>query len=194
MLIYNMKILGIDPGSTRTGYGLIEKHGHDLKLIKSGLLKIISRDKNVRLLELSKSFADLLKKQRPDFIAIEKIFFMKNMKTAVEVAQSRGVLLLVATSLNIPIIELSPSEVKLNIAGHGGVNKKLVADMVFKILKIKKTNILDDITDAIAIAIVAAHQTHWLSIMNSKVENRIRAIRSKTLKGNRPSKIDKKNK
>ena len=74
-----IKILGIDPGSTRAGYGLIEKNGHDLKLIKSGLLKISSKDKNVRLLELSKSFSSLLKKTKPDYIAIEKIFFIKNI-------------------------------------------------------------------------------------------------------------------
>jgi len=163
-----MKILGIDPGSTRAGYGLIEKHGRDLKLIKSGLLKITSQDKNARLLELSKSFASLLKKQRPDFMAIEKLFFMKNLKTALEVAQSRGVLLLAATSLKIPIIELSPSEVKLNITGYGSANKKLVADMVFKILKIKKLRVLDDVSDAIAIAIVAANQIRWLLTIDKK--------------------------
>ncbi len=166
--IYNMKILGVDPGSTRAGYGLIEKQGRDLKLIKSGLLKISAQDKNARLLELSKSFASLLKKQKPDFVAIEKLFFMKNLKTALEVAQSRGVLLLIATSLKIPIIELSPSEVKLNITGYGNADKKLVADMVFKILKIEKLKVLDDVSDAIAIAIVAANQIRWLSTIDKK--------------------------
>ena len=177
-----MKILGIDPGSARAGYGLIEKQGRDLKLIKSGLLKISSKDKNMRLLELSKSFSSLLKKQRPDFVAIEKLFFMKNLKTALEVSQSRGVLILTATVQKIPIIELAPSEVKLNIAGLGNANKKLVADMVFKILKIKKLNILDDVSDAIAIAIVAANQIRWLSTIDPAPFADINSARSRRTK------------
>jgi len=162
-----MKILGIDPGSTRAGFGLIEKNGHDLKLLKSGLLKISSKDKNLRLLELSKSFSSLLKKERPNYVAIEKIFFMKNLKTALEVAQSRGVLIMTAVQQRIPIIELSPSEIKLNITGLGNANKKMVADMVFKILKIRKIKMLDDVSDAIATAIVAGNYIKFTGLIRS---------------------------
>jgi len=174
-----MKILGVDPGSTRAGYALIEKNGHVLKLLKSGLLKISSKDKNVRLLELSKSFSSLLKKTKPDYVAIEKIFFMKNIKTGIEVAQACGVLIMTAVSQKIPPMELAPSEVKLNITGLGNADKKLVADMVFKILKIPKRKALDDETDAIAIAIAASNQIKWLSTIDP-VRNRARAARPKS--------------
>ena len=177
-----IKILGIDPGSTRAGYGLIEKNGHDLKLIKSGLLKISSKDKNVRLLELSKSFSSLLKKTKPDYVAIEKIFFMKNIKTGIEVAQARGVLIMTAASRKIPTMELAPSEVKLNITGLGNADKKLVADMVFKILKIPKRKMLDDETDAIAIAIAASNQIKWLSTIDPAPFADINSYRSRQIK------------
>ena len=87
-----MKILGIDPGSTRIGYGLIEKSGGELKFLKDGLLKINSKDKCERLVDLEKSFLALLKKEKPDWAVMEKLYFVKNQKTGLEVAQSRGVL------------------------------------------------------------------------------------------------------
>jgi crossover junction endodeoxyribonuclease RuvC len=154
-----MKILGIDPGSTRVGYGVIKKEKDILRFIDAGLLKISSKDKNQRLVELEKSFSRLLKKEKPDLAVLEKIYFMKNLKTALEVAQSRGILTLLITKYKIPLLEYSPLEIKQWITGHGMADKKAVASMVEKILKINKINQHDDVTDALAIAIVAAqHQ------------------------------------
>ena len=85
-----MKILGVDPGSTRVGYGLIKKEKSKLKFLDSGILKILSKDKGQRLVELEKSFLELLKKEKPDLAVLEKLYFMRNLKTALEVAQSRG--------------------------------------------------------------------------------------------------------
>jgi len=152
-----MLILGIDPGSTRVGYGLIKKEKNDLTLIKSGLLKIKSVDKTQRLWEVEKEFNALLKKNRPDYVVLEKLFFMKNMKTALEVAQSRGVLTLSAVKHKIPILEFSPSEIKINVTGYGRADKKAIAKMVAKILKIPEAKRIDDITDAIATAITGAN-------------------------------------
>lgn len=152
-----MKILGIDPGSTRVGYGLIKKEKGQLKFLKAGLLKISSKNKNQRLLELEKSFSQLLKNEKPDLVALEKIYFMKNLKTAVEVAQSRGVLTFLIIKHKISLLEYSPSEVKLSITGYGLADKKAVAKTVTKILKIKNGKVYDDITDALAIAITAAY-------------------------------------
>ena len=89
-----MIILGLDPGSTRAGYGLIKKDGRKVTFLKAGLLDISSKDKGQRLVELEKSLISLLKSHKPDLVVLERLYFMKNLKTALEVAQARGVLTL----------------------------------------------------------------------------------------------------
>lgn len=156
-----MKILGLDPGSVRVGYGLIKKEKGELQLIKAGLLKILSKDGSQRLLELEKSFSELLKKQNPDLVVLEKIFFMKNLKTAVEVAQSRGVLTLIVAKHKIPLLEFSPTEIKAAATGYGRADKKAVAKMVEKILRIDKIKAVDDVSDALAAAIAGANYQNY---------------------------------
>lgn len=152
-----MKILGIDPGSTRIGYGLIKKEKKGLKFVRAGLLKIsATKTKNQRLLDLEKSFSKLLKKEKPDLVALEKLYFVKNQKTALEVGQSRGILVLTILKNKLPLIEISPSEVKLTVTGDGRASKKAVAKMVGYFLKIDTAKQIDDITDALAIAIAAS--------------------------------------
>ena len=151
-----MKILGIDPGSTRVGYGVINKEGNNLKFLRAGLLKISAKDKNQRLLDLEKSFSQLIKKEKPGLVAIEKLYFVKNLKTALEVGQSRGVLVLIITKNKLPLIEISPSEAKLIVSGDGHASKKAVAKMVGYCLKINTAGQIDDATDALALAIAAA--------------------------------------
>ncbi|NCO15240.1 crossover junction endodeoxyribonuclease RuvC [Candidatus Wolfebacteria bacterium CG18_big_fil_WC_8_21_14_2_50_39_7] len=151
-----MKIIGIDPGSARVGYGVIEKKNNGLRFIRAGLLKISSKDKGKRLLELEKSFSQLLKKEKPDLVVLEKLYFMKNMKTALEVAQSRGVLTLTIIKYKIPLLEYTPLEIKQGVTGYGMADKKSVAKMVNKILKIKKISKYDDMTDALAAAILGS--------------------------------------
>ena len=153
-----MIILGIDPGSSRAGYGLIEKEKSGLKFLKAGLLKVSAKDKNQRLVDLEKSFSDLLKKEKPDLAVLETIYFMKNLKTAVEVAQARGVLTLIIVKHKIPLLECSPLKIKQGVTGYGRADKKAVAKMVSKILKINNPGWLDDVTDALAAAIIGAHQ------------------------------------
>lgn len=154
-----MLILGIDPGSTRVGYGLIKKEKNNLKLIKSGLLRIYSQDKIQRLLEIEKETLSLIKNTKPDLVVLEKIFFMKNLKTALEVSQSRGVLTLIIAKHKIPLLELAPSEIKMAVAGYGQADKKAVARMVAASLKLKIQDIKgpDDVTDAIAAAIAGSN-------------------------------------
>lgn len=156
-----MLILGLDPGSVRVGYGLIKKQGGELRFIKAGLLKISSKDKNQRLLELEKSFSELLKKQNPDLVVLEKLFFMKNLKTAVEVAQSRGVLTLIVAKYKIPLLEFSPTEIKIAATGYGRADKKAVAKMVERILGINKIKAVDDVSDALAAAITGANYQNY---------------------------------
>lgn len=156
-----MKIIGIDPGSVRVGYGLIEKENGNLKFIKAGLLKIFSKDKNQRLIELEKSFSQLLKKEKPDLAILEKLYFMKNMKTALEVAQSRGILTLMLIKYKIPLLEYTPLEIKQAVTGYGLADKKSVAKMVAKILKIEKISKYDDVSDALAAAITGSNRKNY---------------------------------
>ncbi|MBI5079176.1 crossover junction endodeoxyribonuclease RuvC [Candidatus Wolfebacteria bacterium] len=153
-----MIILGIDPGSSRAGYGLIRKEKNGLSFIKAGLLKVSAKNKNQRLVDLEKSFSDLLKKERPDLAVLETIYFMKNLKTAVEVAQARGVLTLIIVKHKIPLLEYSPLKIKQSVTGYGRADKKAVAKMVSKILKTNDPGWIDDATDALAAAITGAHQ------------------------------------
>ncbi|MEK7149488.1 MAG: crossover junction endodeoxyribonuclease RuvC [Patescibacteria group bacterium] len=156
-----MKILGIDPGTTRIGYGVISAHGSDLQYLSSGLLKIISFDKEKRLLELATEYESLLKKEKPDLVSLEKLYFVKNVKTGLEVAQSRGVIIFLTKQNKIPIVEYTPSEMKLNITGSGNADKKAVAKMVRLILKTDEIKGPDDVFDAVAIAIVAANHAKF---------------------------------
>lgn len=157
-----MVILGIDPGSTRIGYGLIKKDKEGVELLRSGLLKISAADKNERLLDLEKSFSRLLKETKPDLAVLEKLYFVKNLKTGLEVAQSRGVLTLLIIKHKIPLLEYTPSEIKSGITGYGRADKKTILKIVAKILKIKKIRGGDDAADALAAAIIAASRPKFL--------------------------------
>lgn len=153
-----MKILGIDPGSARIGYGVVKKIGRKLEYIDAGLLKITSKEKNERLVDLGDSFSVLLKKEKPDLVSMEKLFFCKNLKTAIEVSQARGVLTFLIIKSKIPLLEFTPSEVKSTITDYGNADKKAVARTVEKILNMDKIGGCDDITDALAIAITAGYR------------------------------------
>ena len=153
-----MKILGIDPGTTRAGYGVIESKSGQLRLLKSGVLKVLAKDKNRRLLELANEFEKLIKKEKPDLVALEKLFFVKNIKTGMDVSEARGVFKIIVLKNKIDFVELAPSEIKLNIAGYGSADKKAVAKMAARIIGIDKIEGPDDVSDAVAIALVASFQ------------------------------------
>ena len=162
-----MKILGIDPGSTRIGFGCIInkplKQG-GVKLLSCGLLPIKQKKLEGRLLETQQLLNKLIKKIHPDLFSIEKIYFGKNRKTALEIAHFRGVLMAEAVRNKIKIVEYSPNEVKLTITGYGFSDKKAVARMVAKILKLEKIPSPDDITDAIALALTAIYRRKFTGL------------------------------
>lgn len=151
-----MRILGIDPGSTRIGYGLIENQNGKEKLLMAGLLKISSQNKERRLVEAAKTYKSVLEKGKPDLVAIEKLYFVKNLKTGIEVAQTRGVLMMLTAENNVSILELTPAEIKMNITGRGNSDKKAVAQMSCRILGIEKIKGPDDVSDAVAAALSAS--------------------------------------
>jgi len=148
-----MIILGIDPGSTRVGYGLIEARGGTLLHKESGLLSVPGSTKAERLVGLGGSLAALLARTAPARVGIERLFMAKNKRTAIEVAQARGVIVETVTRHGIPIIEVSPGEVKCAVTGDGGASKAGVAGMVVRLLALSKERRVDDVTDALAVAI-----------------------------------------
>jgi crossover junction endodeoxyribonuclease RuvC len=164
-----MIILGLDPGSTRIGYGLIKENKKNLQLIKSGILQITSKNKNQRFLELERAFSNLLKEKKPDVAAIEKLYFVKNLKTASDVMESRGILTLLITKNKIPILEYSPSEIKSCLTGYGLADKKTVYKTVAQILKIEKIEGGDDAADALAVAIITTYRKPLLDLINKNL-------------------------
>lgn len=149
-----MKILGIDPGMAIVGYGLIEVESESIRLLASGS---IQTDKKLtdskRLLEIYNDLTTIVKKYEPDCASIEELFFFKNQKTVIPVAEARGVILTVLETFNIPMFGYTPMEVKQVLTGYGRADKKEVEQMVRITLGDTKLPKLDDTVDAIAIAI-----------------------------------------
>lgn len=146
--------LGIDPGTRRIGYGIVETNRGETRYIAAGICKIESSDDASALVEAKQELDALIKKYAPDSVAVEKLFFAKNQKTAIAVAQARGVILLAAKEKSIVIKEYTPNEVKLGVTGYGFADKKAVLKMVRLILGRHDLKIIDDASDALALAIL----------------------------------------
>lgn len=170
-----MKIIGIDPGTATTGYGVIEtpffKSGKiiNLKTKKSsketknfsclgyGLIKTRSSlEPAERLLILNKELNKLINKFEPETLAVENVYFFKNLKTVIPVSQAKGVILLTAAKKRIPVFEFSPLQVKMTITGYGRADKKQVQKMIKFLLRLDKIPSPDDAADALGIAICCA--------------------------------------
>lgn len=158
-----MRILGIDPGTATTGFGLIEANHRRCRVIDWGL---VETDKEllpeVRLEKIFKETGKLIKRLSPDIFAFERIFFATNAKTAISVGQAQGVMLLAASRSKIKVAAYAPGTIKKTIAGNGRANKKEMAQAVRKILgnKVKsqarKRSHFDNASDALAVALTYA--------------------------------------
>lgn len=152
-----MTILGIDPGTTRIGVGVIKKEGGRLIHEKSGLLRLPGEGgAAAQLVAIRRALETLLEETRPERVGVEKLFFSKNKKTALAVSQARGVIIQTVAARGIPLVELSPAEAKMAVTGSGNADKKTVARMVGMLLKTSFSGAIDDATDALAIAIAAS--------------------------------------
>jgi len=153
---FNMKIIGIDPGYERLGIAILEKNKSDKKerVLYSDCFKTSSKAPfEGRLLLLGKEVERLIALYEPDGLAIETLFFQNNQKTAMHVAEVRGVMLYIAKCRSLTLQEFTPLQVKVAVAGHGQGDKKAVTDMVTKLVLIEKEIKHDDEYDAIAIAL-----------------------------------------
>ncbi len=155
-------VIGIDPGTATTGYGFVRRSQEgDLRAVAFG---IISTSKDLtqpaRLAVLYQQLRTLLRKYKPDSAAVEKLFFQKNISTAMSVGQARGVVLLALHQANLVMLEYTPNEVKQAVAGYGSAEKKQVQEMVRVLLRLDEIPRPDDAADALAIAITHLN-TQW---------------------------------
>ena len=149
-----MKILGIDPGMAIVGYGMIGVENDNIELITSGSIQTDKKlDDSKRLLEIYNDLSQIVEKYKPDCASVEQLFFFKNQKTIIPVAEARGVILTVLEKYNIPTYSYTPMEVKQVLTGYGRAEKKEVEQMVRITLETQELPNLDDTVDAIAIAI-----------------------------------------
>ena len=152
-----VRIAGFDPGHARTGYAILDADGNALRLVEAGLLSTESRETpERRLASIAKDVGTVLEKHSPESVAIEELFFSKNVTTAMRVAEARGVILAAVADAGLAAAEYGPGTVKQQLTGFGKAPKDQVALMVCRLVGLKEAPKPDDVTDAIAVAICHA--------------------------------------
>ena len=157
-----MRILGVDPGFAITGFSIIDYIDNKFKLIASGSIQTNAKeDFPQRLSKIYDDLNEIIDTFKPDCVSIEELFFNNNQKTAVNVAQARGVMILVFTKKGLPSYEYTPLQIKQSVCGYGRADKVQIQKMVKSILKVSKLPKLDDTTDSMAAAICHAHSSKF---------------------------------
>lgn len=156
-------VLGIDPGTAIIGYGVVKQTGNKLTVIDHGCIKNPSTmTQQERLIRIADGITTLIAEHNPHEIAVEELFFSKNVKTAMTVAQARGVILLSAARAKIVTAEYKPNQIKLAVTGYGSAEKRQVQEMVKRLLNMKEIVKPDDAADALAVAICHLHSRREL--------------------------------
>lgn len=158
-------ILGIDPGTARMGYGIIEHDGNESKCLSYGVLETSAGiEDHLRLKDLYKSLNTLIKKYNPHVVAVEDIFYFKNQKTIIAVSQAKGIALLAGSMASKQCYSFTPLQIKQAVSGYGQADKKQIQTMVKTLLKLDKEPRPDDAADALAVAICCANSLRMLEI------------------------------
>lgn len=156
----SLKILGIDPGTAILGWGLIEKAGGKIIPKKYGCVRTAANTPlPERLIHIYSSLCDIIEKEKPDCMAIEELFFFKNQKTVMSVAQARGAAIVCAMKSGLSVFEYTPLQVKQALTGYGRADKEQMQEMVRVTCKLKECPKPDDAADALALAICHAQTT-----------------------------------
>lgn len=151
------RILGIDPGYDRCGWAVIEVDNRQEAAVDYGCFTTSSKQTKLdRLRSIQKQMQAVISKFHPDYLAIESLFFSRNVSTALPVSEARGVMLAVAFENQLEVGEYRPNAIKLAVTGYGRAGKNQVTDMVVRLLKLEKTPKIDDTGDALAVALAAA--------------------------------------
>jgi crossover junction endodeoxyribonuclease RuvC len=158
-------VLGIDPGTAATGYGIVERNGSHLRMVEFGVLETLAGGTaGERLVAIHAGVAELIERHRPALVGVERIFFSRNVQTAFSVGQARGVAILAAAQSGLPIYEYTPNEVKIAVTGYGRASKDQVQRMVQTVLGLAQMPTPDDAADALAVAICLAHSYREMSL------------------------------
>lgn len=154
-----MLVLGVDPGTATTGYGLVDEDAAgEAQLVGFGVILTEAKTPMPeRLLKLHQELSALLAEYQPDAVAVEELFFGRNVTTAVTVGQARGVVMLAAAQAGLPVSEYKPAQVKQALVGYGGADKAQIQEMVRLMLGLNEIPRPDDAADAVAVAICHLH-------------------------------------
>jgi crossover junction endodeoxyribonuclease RuvC len=165
----DLLILGVDPGSMVTGYGLIKSDGQKSALIECGVIRTDSKKSlPEKLKEIFEGLSQIIAQKHPDELAIEETFYSKNAKSALVMGQARGVAILAGACANISVSEYSPKEVKCSIVGQGNASKHQVQFMVKNLLGLKEIPQHEDAADALAVALCHAQKMRIKSIVSAR--------------------------
>jgi len=153
-----MLVLGIDPGTATTGFGLVSREGSRLTALHHGVIRTpAGLDMATRLVQIHQGIKELIEEYRPEAVAVEELFFNRNAKTFVSVSQARGAVLLTVAQCGVRVFEYTPLQVKQAVVGYGQAEKEQVQRMVKAILKMERVVRPDDAADALAVAICHIH-------------------------------------
>ncbi len=153
-----MRVLGVDPGYAIAGYGVVQAQGRALRTVTFGAVTTQTHTAfEDRLCEIYTDFCELMQVFQPEVMAIESLFYQNNQKTAIAVAEARGVILLAARQAGVPIFEYTPLQVKQAVTGYGKASKRQIQEMTVRLLALPGIPKPDDAADALAIAVCHAH-------------------------------------
>ena len=159
-----MRILGIDPGYAIVGFGILEYDGRSFSVVNFGAITTpAGMDFSQRLETVYRDMKEILLLYKPDAMSVEKLFFNTNHKTAIDVAQARGVILLAAQECGVPVFEYTPLQVKSSVVGYGKAEKKQVQEMTRSLLRLKEVPKPDDTADALGLAITHGYNSYSLA-------------------------------
>lgn len=157
-----MRVIGIDPGTGITGFGIIEADSQAAKLVDAGVIRTPANTPlEERLETIHQELADIIKQTKPEQGAIEKLFFARNVTTAFAVSHARGVVMLALKQAKIPVYEYTPLQVKMAITGYGRATKRQIQEMVRVLLKLETIPKPDDAADALAAALTHTQTTRY---------------------------------
>jgi crossover junction endodeoxyribonuclease RuvC len=163
---YGGLVLGIDPGTALTGYGLIQESESGLSLLTCGVIATpAGQAMPLRLQQIYRGLSALIQQHKPASVAVEQLFFSKNVRTAMAVGQSRGVVLLAAADAGLPVHEYSPLQVKQAVVGYGRASKSQVQEMVRLLLALDIVPSPDDAADAVAVAVCHLHSARLTELV-----------------------------
>jgi crossover junction endodeoxyribonuclease RuvC len=153
-----MRVLGIDPGTVTSGYGVVDEEGHSIFFVDGGGISTSSRLAfPQRLARIYDGLSEVIARHQPDVVAVENVFFAKNVQSALKLGHARGVALLAAVNMKLPVFEYSPLEIKQAVVGYGQAEKSQVQQMVKTLLSLKSLPMPHDASDALAAAICHIH-------------------------------------